>query len=79
MINTSYFSVSTAKKPSEQEKGRLDMLDSASDEAIEIDLEGGAENASLIDKTKTQAKNISSNLGKKMENVQEKMQTAVEA
>lgn len=79
MINTSYFSVSTAKKPSEQEKGRLDMLDSASDEAIEIDLEGGAENASLIDKTKTQAKSISSNLGKKMENVQEKMQTAVEA
>lgn len=74
MINTSYFSVSTyqgSKKQQELEKGRLDMLDSASasDEAIEIDLEGGTENASLIDKTKSQAKNISQNLGKKMENV----------
>ena len=84
MINTSYFSVSTfqgSKKPGETEKGRLDMLDSASasDEAIEIDIEGGAENASLIDKTKNQAKQISGSIGKKMEDVQGKVQEAVEA
>lgn len=42
------------------------MLDSASasDEAIEIDIEGGAENTSLIDKTKNQAQKLTGTIGK---------------
>lgn len=79
MINTSYFSVSSASKKQEQEKGRLDMLDSASDDNIEIDIEGQTENASLINKAQAQATNVKEKIGKKMENVQENVQKAVEA
>lgn len=70
MINTNYFSVSNYSRKQEQEKGRLDMLDSASDDNIEIDIEGQAENASLIDKTKSQAKDLTKKIGQKMEDVQ---------
>ena len=45
------------------------MLDSASDDGIEIDIEGHNENATLIDKTKTQAKDLSKKIGQKMEDV----------
>ena len=63
MINTNYFSVSTYSRKQEQEKGRLDMLDSASDDNIEIDIEGQTESASLIDKTKSQAKDLTKKIG----------------